>query len=265
MEFVASMLTLNYPVENQGILMTLFCIQIVFTIFLLFSLSQVSDGRQNDTGLQISGRITMSLMSFPSITIPLYLLYTYKDESVFLTFSSSKILCVIPFLIHHFHRGLIYPFLMKGSTIQVFVTLLGTAYSTMDSYLQNKYVLSLSNSSMSSLSMLRYAVGITIFFIGLFINLQADYSLIKLSKNRKKGQYIIPRGFMFEYISSPNFFGETVEWLGYAICVWTLCGWGLFIQTFFTLIPRGTNRHQYYKKKFSDYPPNRKAVIPFIL
>ena len=265
MESVASILTLNYPVENQGFLMVLVLIQFVFIIFGVISIFQTSVGDQNDTGQQINGKLTMRAMSGLSIAVALYVLYTYNDESVFLTFSSSKILFMIPFLIHHFHRCVIYPFLMKGSTIQAFVAIFGTVYGMFNSYLQNKYVLSLSNSPMSSLSMLRYAVGITIFFIGLFINLQADYSLIKLSKNRKKGQYIIPRGFMFEYISSPNFFGETVEWLGYAICVWTLCGWVLFIQTFFTLIPRGTNRHQYYKKKFSDYPPNRKAVIPFIL
>ena len=262
-----SILNLNYPEENQGFLMSLVLIQFILIAFLLIiSIIRLPYGRYYDTNLQLRGGVTWFIMESPSLIIPLYLIYNFKDESTFLTFFSSKTFYLIPFLIHYCHRCLIYPLHMQSNSMPLFTAMLGITYTTFNGYLQPKYILSLSNSPMSSLSMLRYIVGITVFFIGMFINLQADYYLIKLSKNKKfKGQYFIPRGYMFEYISCPNFFGETLEFFGYAICIWTLCGWGFFLQTFFTIIPRGYHHHQYYKDKFADYPPTRKAVIPFIL
>ena len=267
MEFVVSLLNLNYPEENQGLLMTLIYVQFVLILFLIIvSFIRLPYGRYYDTNLQLKGRITWFIMESPSIIIPLYLMHTFKDNRVFLTFFDLKTFYLIPFLVHYCHRGIIYPLYIQSNSMPLFTALLGITYTTFNGYLQPKYILSLSNSSpLSSLSMLRYAVGIIIFFIGMYINLQADYYLIKLSKNKKKGQYFIPRGYLFEYISCPNFFGETLEWFGYAICIWTLCGWGFFLQTFFTIIPRGYHHHQYYKDKFSGYPPNRKAVIPYLL
>lgn len=69
---------------------------------------------------------------------------------------------------------------------------------------------------------------------------------------------------MFEYVSAANFFGEILEWLGYAIASWSLAGFAFFWFTFCNLGPRGVHHHSDYIKKFPDYPPSRKALIPFI-
>ena len=34
--------------------------------------------------------------------------------------------------------------------------------------------------------------------------------------------------------------------------------------TFCNLAPRGATHHAWYRAKFDDYPPSRKAVIPFV-
>ncbi|CAE7263248.1 unnamed protein product [Symbiodinium sp. CCMP2592] len=50
------------------------------------------------------------------------------------------------------------------------------------------------------------------------INLDADHRLRSLRKPGETG-YKVPRGGMFEYISGANFFGEIVEWTGYALAM----------------------------------------------
>ena len=66
-------------------------------------------------------------------------------------------------------------------------------------------------------------------------------------------------------ISCANFFGEIIEWLGYAIASSSLAGWAFLVFVCANLIPRGMAHHQWYLDKFKDdYPKNRYAVIPFV-
>jgi steroid 5-alpha reductase family enzyme len=100
--------------------------------------------------------------------------------------------------------------------------------------------------------------------LGFLINNISDSTLINLRKTDTK-QYSIPRGGLFNYISCPNFFGEIIEWLGFAILTWSIAGLAFFLWTFFNLVPRALSHHRWYKNTFSDYPKNRKAVFPFII
>ncbi len=44
--------------------------------------------------------------------------------------------------------------------------------------------------------------------------------------------YKIPRGGMFEYISGANFFGEILEWAGFALAAWSLPAFAFALFTF---------------------------------
>jgi steroid 5-alpha reductase family enzyme len=106
--------------------------------------------------------------------------------------------------------------------------------------------------------------GIILFTTGFTINKIADYKLRDLRK-RSQEQYTIPRGWLFEYTSSPHYFGEIIEWGGWALITWSLPGLAFFVFTFANLFPRAISSHKWYKKNFPDYPPKRKAMIPFII
>jgi len=84
---------------------------------------------------------------------------------------------------------------------------------------------------------------------------------------RKPGEtgYKIPKGGLYRRISCPNYFGEILEWTGWAIATWSLSGLSFAIWTFANLVPRAVANHNWYKQKFPEYPENRKAVIPYIL
>ena len=110
----------------------------------------------------------------------------------------------------------------------------------------------------------RFIFGVVIFFFGMIINIKSDNILFSLRADGSTG-YKIPRGGLFEKVSSPNYLGEIIEWFGFAIATWSLAGFTFAIWTFCNLAPRAFAHHRWYKQEFSDYPENRKALIPFVI
>jgi hypothetical protein len=49
--------------------------------------------------------------------------------------------------------------------------------------------------------------------VGFVINFQSDTILMRLRKPGETG-HKLPRGGLFRWVSSPNYFGELVEWSG---------------------------------------------------
>ncbi len=62
----------------------------------------------------------------------------------------------------------------------------------------------------------RFIIGTTLFLAGAAINIQAD-SILRGLRGPGETGYKIPAGGAFDYVSGANFFGEIVEWTGYAI------------------------------------------------
>lgn len=63
-----------------------------------------------------------------------------------------------------------------------------------------------------------------------------------------------------------NFFGEIVEWTGFAIASQAPVAMAFAYFTFANIGPRALEHHRWYIKTFGDkYPKDRKALIPFIL
>lgn len=111
---------------------------------------------------------------------------------------------------------------------------------------------------------LRFVIGTVVFVTGMWINITSDRTLVRMKKENRGG-YVIPRGGLFEFVSCPNYFGEVVEWLGWAVMTWSWAGVGFFLYTCSNLIPRARASHVWYGDKFKDeYPKTRKAVIPFV-
>ncbi|CAJ0919556.1 unnamed protein product [Ranitomeya imitator] len=101
-----------------------------------------------------------------------------------------------------------------------------------------------------------------LFICGMVVNIHSDYILRNLREPGETG-YKIPRGGLFEYVSGANFFGEIVEWSGFAIAGWSIPGAAFAVFTFLVLLSRAQQHHQWYIEKFEDYPKSRKIVIPF--
>ncbi len=108
-----------------------------------------------------------------------------------------------------------------------------------------------------------FFVGVTLFAAGFVLNLHSDHVLRSLRAPGETG-YRIPFGGGFEYVSAPNYLGEILEWVGFALAAQTLAAWAFAAFTFANLAPRALSNHRWYREKFPDYPENRRALIPFI-
>ena len=56
-----------------------------------------------------------------------------------------------------------------------------------------------------------------------------------------------------------------MEWTGFAIMTWSPAALVFALWTFFNLVPRALDHHKWYKATFTNYPPERKALIPHLL
>ena len=120
-----------------------------------------------------------------------------------------------------------------------------------------------------------FIIGAALWLTGFVINIQSDGILRGLrnapptktntNANASTNTYKIPYGGAFEYVSGANFFGEIVEWAGYAMASWSLAGLAFWVFVSANLIPRAYATHRWYHDKFEDYPEERKAIIPFLL
>ena len=110
----------------------------------------------------------------------------------------------------------------------------------------------------------QFVAGFLIFIAGFIINKTADEKLRKMRKN-SPDEYVIPQGWLFNFISSPHYFGEVAEWTGWAVLTWSTPGLAFALFTFANLFPRAWASHNWYRENFSEYPKNRKAIIPFLI
>ena len=167
---------------------------------------------------------------------------------------------------HYVYRAFVYPLRRKttGKRIPVVVVLFGVLFNTGNAYINGRYLFTLSAPRPDDWIIgVRFLVGLALFVAGFLINVQSDNILLALRKPGETG-YKIPRGGLFRWISCPNYFGEILEWTGWAISTWSLAGLTFAVWTAANLAPRARDHHRWYRKTFPDYPPERRALIPFV-
>ena len=187
----------------------------------------------------------------------------------FIGTSPRNIVLVLFFLLweaHYIHRSFIYPFTLRNGRKQMPVAIMGMAilFNVGNAYVNGRYLFSFSNGYPEGwLLDPRFIIGVSIFITGFVINRWADHELKSLRKLADTAYYI-PQGGLYRWISCPNYFGEIVEWVGWAILTWSIPGTLFAIWTFANLAPRAYSHHAWYQKEFPDYPKDRKALIPGI-
>jgi 3-oxo-5-alpha-steroid 4-dehydrogenase 1 len=217
-------------------------------------------------GFTISHKVAWVMMEYPTVFLflALYLIGNRKTEITPLVFSAL-------WMFHYLHRTFIYPFMVKRSAPwSLTIAFFGMFFQIVNVYIQARWIFTLSPDDMYTPFWLLtppFIVGVSLFFIGQIINKSSDRILQNLrSSNSSSLEYKIPYGGLFRFISCPNYFGETLIWLGWAIMLWAPAGFVFFLWTFANLFPRALAYHKWYLKKFEgEYPKNRKAFIPFII
>ena len=172
------------------------------------------------------------------------------------------------FLIHYFRRSFVFPLLMRGnSRMPWLIALMGATFNTVNVYLIGGWLFYVAPAdyyepltmffrgdfgvALTSPLPVALVVGVFVFFLGMLINWQADYIVRHLRKPGETG-HKIPRGGMFRYVTSASYFGEIVEWTGFAILTWSMAGVVFVLWTMANLVPRSAKLHRRYLNEFGD-------------
>lgn len=212
-------------------------------------------------GGSIDKKTGWMLMEVPILIMVIYY-YVIGDQPL-----NVSAVIVAAFLIHYFNRAIIFPqrIKVKGKTMPVISMLASTVFYIINGYIIGHYFGSLTSYPIEWLYDPRFIIGMTMFITGFIINIQSDNILINL---RKPGEteYKIPYGKCYKYVSCPNYMGECIEWIGFAIMTWSFVG---FVYAAWVVIPlffQARGAHQWYKDKFQEeYPTERKAIIPHLI
>lgn len=165
---------------------------------------------------------------------------------------------------HYVRRAFIYPLLLRGGAkrMTLSIALLGLLFNTGNGYLNGRWLFALSGGyPLAWLTDPRFLLGLVLFGAGFIVNTQADRALRRLRAPGESG-YKIPYGGLFRWVSCPNYLGEVVEWIGWAIATWSWAGLAFAVWVAANLVPRAQAHHRWYRTHFPDYPPERKALLP---
>jgi 3-oxo-5-alpha-steroid 4-dehydrogenase 1 len=199
------------------------------------------------------------------IASPLFLAIAYFGGLQ--SFNPVTFLFILLWLGHYVNRSLLYPLRMKNGSRPIPFSMVAAAvlFNLVNGLLNGRYLaLHGDRYTAAWLADPRFILGAVLFFMGMLINLRSDATLRRLREDDEPG-YKIPHGGMFELVSCANYFGEVVEWVGWAVLTWSLAGLTFALWTAANLVPRARAHHEWYRRTFPDYPTHRKAIIPYLL
>ncbi len=215
-------------------------------------------------GATVNNRLGWIMMEAP-VFVAMALLWWLSPRR----FETTPLVMFMFFELHYFQRSFIFPLLIKGKgKMPLSIIIMGVVFNTLNALMQGGWIFYVSEPGRYPLSWLwswQFIAGTVIFFAGMWINIQSDSIIRNLRRPGDTGHYI-PRGGMFRYVSSANYFGEWVEWTGFALLTWSWAGAVFSLWTFANLAPRARKLRQRYEREFGDEfrRLNRRSIIPFI-
>lgn len=214
-------------------------------------------------GVTVGNRLGWVLMEAPVFLVMLAC-WWFSER----TFEVVPLIFFVIFQTHYFQRSFIFPMLFKTkSRMPIAIMLMGVVFNTLNGLMQGGWIFHVAPDGLYTLDWLstpQFIGGTAIFISGMIINLNSDKIIRNLRKPGDTNHYL-PKGGMYNYVTSANYFGELLEWLGWAILTWSWAGLVFFIWTFANLVPRANTLHKKYRQMFPEMKDmNLKRVIPFI-
>ena len=230
-------------------------------VYLFFESAPYGRHIKEGWGIEIPARLGWVIMESPSVILMIIYALIVRDQLQII----HKVFLLI-WLTHYIHRTFIYPFLieMTNPKMPISIALSAFFFNLVNVSIQAFGIFYFTEYSENWISSSTFIIGLSIFLLGMNINIRSDYIIVAMKKRNGPG-YHIPQTFLYKYLSAPNYFGEIIEWLGWAILTWSISGVVFLIWVIANLFPRAIAHHRWYKNKFDDYPKNRKAIIPGII
>ncbi|MCP3982539.1 MAG: DUF1295 domain-containing protein [bacterium] len=213
-------------------------------------------------GPALSDRVGWLVMELPAVLVFLALLLGSgaTPGPVALVFAGM-------WLGHYVHRSLVHPFLRRGNArrVPLLLALFGVVFNAINATLNGSHLFAGGAPYDTAwFADARFLSGAALFGVGLAINVRSDRELCRLRRADEAG-YGVPVGGLHRFVSCPNYLGEILEWGGWALATWSLAGLSFALWTAANLVPRALAYHAWYRRRFPDYPTDRRALVPFLL
>ncbi len=184
------------------------------------------------------------------------------------TWEAAPLALFTLFQLHYLQRSFIFPLLIRGkSRMPLGIVAMGAAVNLVNALMQGGWIFFIAPADYYADWFARpyIYVGGALFLAGMAVNLHSD-RIIRHLRRPGDTRHYIPRGGMFRYVSSANYFGELTEWIGFAVASWSWAGAVFAWWTFANLAPRAASLYRRYEKEFGrEFTQlGRKKIIPFI-
>lgn len=235
---------------------------LALAIFRILFLVPAPYGRyvEKATGRSIPNKWGWMIMESPTVFVfgAMFLVGNHNN-------TTTAIVFLLMWMAHYVQRTFIYPFLLRGGKrMPSRIVVSALFFNSVNGYINGRYLFEFSGGYPNEwLTDLRFVPGASLFIIGYIINRHADWILRNLRKSGESG-YRTPHGGLFRWISCPNYFGEILTWIGWAVATWSFPGLAFAVWTVANLAPRSWSHHKWYRAHFVDYPPGRKALLPWL-
>jgi 3-oxo-5-alpha-steroid 4-dehydrogenase 1 len=254
---------MNISLNTINTISYLWCgLALITFISLLFIHAPYGRHIRKGWGILIDNKLGWIVMEMVSPIVLSYFFWTgLGGKNTLLIFVYSL------WVLHYIYRSIIFPLMINTSSkkIPLSIALMAIFFNSINgftngTYLGN-YAIHIDHNWINSC---RFIFGFLLFITGFAIHYTSDRILIGLRKSSNEG-YLIPFGFLYKYISCPNYLGEIIQWIGFAILTWSPTGLVFALWTFANLFPRALSNHKWYLENFTNYPSDRKAIVPFVV
>lgn len=215
-------------------------------------------------GPAVNNKLGWVLMEAP-VFITMLVLWLCSDRRQDLV----RLAFLFLFELHYFHRSFIFPFRLRGKNVMpLSIILMGVVFNILNALMQGGWIFYLSPVDYYPSDWLtkpQFITGFLLFLLGMYVNIQSDDIIRNLRKNGESRHYL-PKEGLYRYVTSANYFGELVEWIGFAVLTWSWAGAVFALWTFANLAPRAHRIYDAYLNEFGDEidTSKTKRFIPFI-
>ncbi|KPM43402.1 hypothetical protein AK830_g3136 [Neonectria ditissima] len=189
-------------------------------------------------------------------------------------------------VIHYSYRAVMFPFLQPSmSPLHIGVWLLAFSFQVFNATCLGSWLAAYGPVTeagwAAQSSVLQFALGIMVFYVGLSSNFFHDEELRDIRRREQDRQdrirrstgssagvdkhYQIPQAGLFRYVLYPHYLSEWVEWAGF----WMAAGWGcaparaFLVNEVFAMAPRAVRGKWWYAERFGEDKVGKKwAVVP---
>lgn len=242
----------------QATLLLMVAVAVIVFLVLFFVDAPYGRHERAGWGPVINNRAGWLVMEAPASLIMLAMFFLVPAEPVVL-------LLLLVWQCHYFHRAFIYPFTLRSRSMPLVIALMAIAFNSVNASLNGIHFLRHADwYTIDWLLSANFIAGALLFVAGFVITKKSDAILRSLKTSEDEG-YKIPQGFLFRWVSSPNYLGECIEWLGWYLMTLSPAGLVFFIWTMANLVPRAISHHNWYRQNFESYPAERRAILPYVL